>query len=249
MVFPWTPGPGKSFRGTSSPSFSGKDTDEIATRRAGRDNGISRKRRAAASSSSTNVWTPLGPAPLASDASGNGTQDYHQVSGRATAVAIDPSDGTGNTVYIGGAQSGIWKSSDAASSNASDVIWTPVTDDQATLSTGAIAVQPGKHRRNSRGYRRSEQRGRFVFWAGHAALCGFWRRPGVLFRRRTAVGYRSAAWVERAWRSARPAGKRIRWSRRWQRHRKDLLTARSPPTLRAVFTLHSTLARPGRITR
>ena len=144
MVFPWTPGPGKSFRGTSSPSFSGKDTDEIATRRAGRDNRIKRKRRASRqSSSSTNVWMPLGPAPLASDASGNGTQDYHQVSGRATAVAIDPSDGTGNTVYIGGAQSGIWKSSNAASSNASDVIWTPLTDDQATLSIGAIAVQPG----------------------------------------------------------------------------------------------------------
>ena len=80
---------------------------------------------------------------MASDASGNGTQDYHQVSGRATAVAIDPSDGTGNTVYIGGAQSGIWKSSNAASNIASDVIWTPLTDDQATLSIGAIAIQPG----------------------------------------------------------------------------------------------------------
>src|SRR3974390_1641767 len=34
---------------------------------------------------SSGSWVPLGPAPLASDASGNGTQDYHQVSGRATA--------------------------------------------------------------------------------------------------------------------------------------------------------------------
>jgi len=55
-------------------------------------------------------WTPLGPVPLASDATGNGTQDYHQVSGRATAVAINPADTSGNTLYIGGAQSGIWKS-------------------------------------------------------------------------------------------------------------------------------------------
>jgi len=61
-------------------------------------------------------WTPLGPAPLASDATGNGTQDYHQVAGRATAVAIDPADPTGNTVYIGGAQSGVWKSTNAANS-------------------------------------------------------------------------------------------------------------------------------------
>jgi hypothetical protein len=29
-------------------------------------------------------WTPLGPVPLASDATGTGFQDYHQVAGRAT---------------------------------------------------------------------------------------------------------------------------------------------------------------------
>jgi hypothetical protein len=88
-------------------------------------------------------WQPLGPVPLASDASGNGTQDYHQVSGRATAVAIDPADPSGNTVYIGGAQGGVWQSSNAANSAASSVTWTPVTDDQATLSVGSIAIQPG----------------------------------------------------------------------------------------------------------
>lgn len=89
------------------------------------------------------IWTPLGPVPLASDASGNGTQDYHQVAGRATAIAIDPADPTGNTVYIGGAQAGIWKSTNAASPTANSVTWTPITDDQATLSIGAIAIQPG----------------------------------------------------------------------------------------------------------
>ncbi|HEV3510609.1 MAG TPA: hypothetical protein VGS05_02825 [Candidatus Sulfotelmatobacter sp.] len=92
---------------------------------------------------STGSWIPLGPVPLASDASGNGTQDYHQVAGRATAVAIDPADPTGNTVYIGGAQSGIWKSTNAANATANSVTWTPVSDDQATLSIGAIAIQPG----------------------------------------------------------------------------------------------------------
>jgi hypothetical protein len=92
---------------------------------------------------SSGSWTPLGPMPLASDATGNGTQDYHQVSGRATAIAIDPADTTGNTIYIGGAQSGVWKSTNAANNTASSVTWTPVTDDQATLSIGAIAIQPG----------------------------------------------------------------------------------------------------------
>ena len=88
-------------------------------------------------------WIPLGPMPLASDATGNGTQDYHQVSGRATAVAIDPADPTGDTVYIGGAQSGVWKSTNAANNTANSVTWAPVTDDQATLSIGALAIQPG----------------------------------------------------------------------------------------------------------
>jgi hypothetical protein len=89
------------------------------------------------------TWLPLGPVPLASDATGNGTQDYHQVAGRATAVAIDPADLTGNTIYIGGAQAGVWKSTNAANSSASNVSWIPLTDDQATLSIGSIAIQPG----------------------------------------------------------------------------------------------------------
>ncbi len=61
----------------------------------------------------TTTWKPLGPLPLASDASGFGVQDYGWVAGRATAVAIDPADGSGNTVYIGGAFGGVWKSVNA----------------------------------------------------------------------------------------------------------------------------------------
>jgi hypothetical protein len=87
-------------------------------------------------------WQPLGPVPLASDATGDGFQNYNQVSGRATSVAIDPADPSGNTVYIGGAQGGIWKSTNASAS-ANSVTWIPVGDDQATLSIGAIVIQPG----------------------------------------------------------------------------------------------------------
>jgi hypothetical protein len=93
--------------------------------------------------SSAVTWAPLGPVPLASDATGSGLQDYHQVSGRATAVAIDPADPTGNTVFIGGAQGGVWKSTNAANSVANNVTWTPLTDDQPTLATGSMAIQPG----------------------------------------------------------------------------------------------------------
>ncbi len=95
--------------------------------------------------SSTTTWAPLGPAPLASDATGYGGQDYGWVSGRATAVAVDPADPTGNTVYIGGAFGGVWKSTNAGptSPNPANVIWTPLTEAQPTLAVGSIAIQPG----------------------------------------------------------------------------------------------------------
>ncbi len=99
--------------------------------------------QASAATSPSSGWTPLGPVPLASDATGDGFQNYNQVSGRATAVAIDPADGSGNTVFIGGAQGGVWKSTNAATGVANSVSWSPLTDDQATLSVGSIAIQPG----------------------------------------------------------------------------------------------------------
>ena len=82
-------------------------------------------------------WVGLGPAPLVSD-----NNFYGTVSGRATSVAIDPSDSTGNTVYVGGAYGGVWKSINAANPIASNVVWAPVTDQQASLATGAISVKP-----------------------------------------------------------------------------------------------------------
>ena len=98
---------------------------------------------ASTGSSFNNPWIPLGPVPLASDASGNGTQNYNQVSGRATAIAIDPADPSGNTIFVGGAQAGVWTSTNAANTTANNVTWTALTDQQATLSIGALAIQPG----------------------------------------------------------------------------------------------------------
>ena len=57
-------------------------------------------------------WSPLGPTQFSSQSNG-ASQDYGFVSGRVTAVAVDPSDTTGNTVYVGGAYGGVWKSTNA----------------------------------------------------------------------------------------------------------------------------------------
>lgn len=92
-------------------------------------------------------WTALGPAPLASNATGpSAVQDYGWVSGRATAVVIDSADITGSTVYAGGAYGGVWRSQNATNGgfgNAGGVVWTPLIDNQATLAVGAITLQPG----------------------------------------------------------------------------------------------------------
>jgi hypothetical protein len=99
---------------------------------------------ASSSNSGLTVWTPLGPSPLASDATGDGAQDYNWVSGRATSVLIDPADTSGNTVLLGAAYGGLWKSANAGSENPNPalVTWRALIDDQPTLAVGAIALQP-----------------------------------------------------------------------------------------------------------
>lgn len=87
-------------------------------------------------------WTPLGPAPTISAVSG-ANQDYGFVSGRATAIVVDQDDLTGNTIYVGGATGGLWRSTNAMSADVTQITWQPLIDDQPTLSVGSIAIQPG----------------------------------------------------------------------------------------------------------
>jgi large repetitive protein len=92
-------------------------------------------------------WQPIGPGQIATIAYGN-------VTGRITAIAIDPADPQGNTVYVGTTGGGVWKSTNAAGPAAS-VIFRPLTDTLPvfsanagasaipSLSIGAISVQSG----------------------------------------------------------------------------------------------------------
>jgi hypothetical protein len=79
------------------------------------------------------TWRQIGPQPSAPAAetlagsSGN-------TSGRVEAIAIDPTDATGNTVFIGAAQGGVWKTIDGGAT------WQPLTDSQASLAMGALAI-------------------------------------------------------------------------------------------------------------
>jgi hypothetical protein len=90
------------------------------------------------------VWQQVGPAQVVTSA-------YGAVTGRVTSIAADPSDPTGNTVYVGTASGGVWKSTNAAGNPAS-ATFSPLTDSvysslsppafAASLSIGAISVEP-----------------------------------------------------------------------------------------------------------
>ncbi|HEX6880933.1 MAG TPA: hypothetical protein VF135_11255, partial [Terriglobales bacterium] len=86
------------------------------------------------------VWIPMGPAPIIPDKFAS--QDYGPVTGRATAVAVNPADPTGNTVLLGGAFGGAWLSHNAAASDPLSVTWLPVLDQQPSLAVGSVAWSP-----------------------------------------------------------------------------------------------------------
>jgi hypothetical protein len=74
----------------------------------------------------TPQWNAIGPAPTTGGF-------YTPTSGRVTTIAVDPSDSSGNTVLIGAAQGGIWRTTDAGTT------WTPVGDQNPSLAMGSIA--------------------------------------------------------------------------------------------------------------
>ena len=89
-------------------------------------------------------WQSLGPQSVLSP-------DFGLLSGRITALALDPNDPTGNRLYMGTTGGGVWRSQNAASSDSGQVVFTPLTDNvdgfsgklDPSLSIGALSVQPG----------------------------------------------------------------------------------------------------------
>lgn len=89
--------------------------------------------RAALPSGAASTWTNLGPTGAGFERNSlsiNGTD-----SGRITKVRADPTDA--NRVYVATAGGGIWKTDDIS---APTPTWTPMTDGQPSLATGALAL-------------------------------------------------------------------------------------------------------------
>ncbi len=97
-----------------------------------------------AASAGSAAWQPMGPNAVVS-------QSYGLVTGRISSIVFDPSDSTGNRAYVGTTGGGVWLSQNAGTSNASNVVFSPLTDSagalsgvhEASISVGAITVQPG----------------------------------------------------------------------------------------------------------
>jgi hypothetical protein len=85
------------------------------------------------------AWTALGPAPvpngqtLPSNANGI-SLTQSPVSGRLTAVAIDPADPM--TAYVGAAQGGVYQTRDGG------ITWTALMDNATTLAVGSLELDP-----------------------------------------------------------------------------------------------------------
>ena len=94
--------------------------------------------------SGTPAWTAAGPI-------GVNSLELGRVTGRVSAIAFDPSDTTGNHVFVGTTGGGLWESQNAAASTASSAQFLPLTDNlgalsgasDAGISVGAVTVQPG----------------------------------------------------------------------------------------------------------
>ncbi|HKV92064.1 MAG TPA: Ig-like domain repeat protein [Candidatus Angelobacter sp.] len=77
------------------------------------------------------AWTPLGPDPIPN---GQTTGTEVAVSGRVTAIVVSPV--TDQTVYVGTAQGGVYRSLDGGTT------WTALLDSAQSLAIGALALDP-----------------------------------------------------------------------------------------------------------
>jgi len=77
------------------------------------------------------VWQSVGPAPISGENIGQFPID---ASGRTTAILVHPQNP--DIVYIGGAQGGIWKTTNGGTS------WTALSDDQPSLAVGTMTFDP-----------------------------------------------------------------------------------------------------------
>jgi len=80
-------------------------------------------------------WVQLGPTATPKGQTYSAARVL--VTGRITSIVVDPTDS--NTIYVGAAQGGIWKTTDQGKT------WGPKSDNEDSLAIGALAMDPTDH--------------------------------------------------------------------------------------------------------
>ncbi|MFO0907024.1 MAG: Ig-like domain-containing protein [Isosphaeraceae bacterium] len=88
------------------------------------------------------TWTSMGPAGIGEIDPFTGNLIPNTHSGRIGGLALDPSDASGNTVYVAGASGGVWVTHNFLTTDPNGPTYIPVTDFGPTfgLNIGGIAV-------------------------------------------------------------------------------------------------------------
>ena len=90
---------------------------------------------------SSNTWTSVGPQSNFNELTGNAD------SGPIGAIAVDPSDLSGNTVYVAGASGGVWKTTNFLTTDPQGPTYVPLTDfaPGLAMNVGTIAIFGQNH--------------------------------------------------------------------------------------------------------
>ena len=86
------------------------------------------------------TWVERGPdSDVIGPSNGNTRAGNGRTAGRVRAVWVDLADNTNQTVWVGGIDGGIWKTTNIGDENAT---WTPVDDYLANMAVGSICQDP-----------------------------------------------------------------------------------------------------------
>ncbi len=85
-------------------------------------------------------WTERGPnSDVVGGSNGNTRYNNDKTSGRIRAILVDANDATGNTVWVGAANGGLWKTTNVSLASP---VWNPINDFFSSMAISTIAQDP-----------------------------------------------------------------------------------------------------------
>lgn len=111
--------------------FSGATADQVIAGRLEAVQQLQKQKTLQGPFVASSFWTAIGPWPIPN---GQTTSFASSVTGRVSAIVVHPTNP--NTVYVGTAQGGVWRSLDGGAS------WVPIFDSAASLAIGSLALAP-----------------------------------------------------------------------------------------------------------